>query len=156
MNFYSKRKAMKLSLAIFPLFAFLLFSNLSTAQSEIINVGTFDKVIVSPHIEVVFKEVEKESVSIESIDVPMNKLNVEVKNKVLNVYLDGARIISSSKKDFLNGYECKKSIYKGTTVKAIVTYKKLRSIDLRGEQDFVFENSIVCLLYTSPSPRDRG
>lgn len=139
---FKNRMKTKLGLTIFPLIVCLFFANLITAQTKIIDVETFDKIIISPHIEVIFQEGEKESVSIESIEVPMEKLNVEVKNETLNVYLDGAKIISPNKKDYINGYKRTSSIYKETVVKAIVTYKKLSSIDLRGEQKFVFENNI--------------
>lgn len=132
----------QLSATILPLIAFLLCANLTHAQSEFIEVASFDRIIVCPHIEVVFQEGEQESVRIESIKVPMNKLNVEVKNNTLQVYLDGAKITSPNKKDYINGYKRRTSIYKETVVKAVITYKNLSSIDLRGEQKFVFENNI--------------
>jgi len=142
MNFRLKSIAKKTSLAIFPFIAFLLLSNYSTAQSKVIDVKTFDKVIVSPHIEVIFKEGEKESVNIESIKVPIEKLNVSVKNNTLNVYLEGAKITADKKKEYINGHKRKTSIYKGTIVRVIITYIKINSLDLRGEERFVFENNI--------------
>lgn len=132
----------KIILAMLPFIALLLFSNQSIAQSKVIDVESFNKIIVSPHIEVVFKEGKKESVSIESISIPMKKLNVEVKNNTLNVYLEGAKITSPNKKDYINGYKRTSSLYKGTIVKAIITYKNINSIDLRGEQKFVFEDKL--------------
>ena len=123
----------KTSLAVFPIIAFLFFSNYSTAQSKVIAVETFDKVIVSPHIEVIFKEGVKESVSVESIIVPIEKLNVIVKNNTLNVYLEGARTTTDQKKESINGNKRKTSIYNGTIVSVIITYKKINSLDLRGE-----------------------
>ena len=143
MNFQMKWITRKTSLAVFPLIVFLLFSNYSTAQSKVIAVETFDKVIVSPHIEVIFKEGVKESVSVESIIVPIEKLNVVVKNNTLNVYLDGARITTETKKEYVNNNKRKTSIYKGTIVSLIITYKKINSLDLRGEERLVFENNIV-------------
>ncbi len=142
MNFQLKSKAKNTILAVFALISFLLFSNQSTAQSEVINVETFDEVVVSPHIEVIFKKGDKESVSIESITVPMTKLNVDVKNNTLNIYLDGAKIVTDTKKENVNGYKKKTSIYKGTIVRAIITYKEIKSLDLRGEERFVFESYI--------------
>lgn len=129
-------------LAILPIIALLLFSNISNAQSKVFEVENFDEIIISPHIEVVFREGNKESVTIESSTVPMEKLNVLVKNNTLSVYLDGAKITSDKRKEKINGNIQKKSIYKGTVVRAIITYKKLKSIDLRGEEKFVFENNI--------------
>lgn len=142
MNFRLKRIAKRTGLAIFPIITFLLCSNYSTAQSKVIDVETFDKVIVSPHIEVVFKEGDKESVLVESITVPNEKLNVIVKNNTLNIYLDGAKITADKKKEKINGNKRKTPIYIGTVVKAIITYKKINSLDLRGKERFVFESSI--------------
>jgi len=139
-NSQLKTKVKKTSLTVFSIIAFLLCSIYSTAQSKVIDVETFDKVIVSPHIEIVFKEGTKESVSIESITVPIEKLNVTVKNNTLNVYLDGAKITADKKKENINGNKHKTPIYKGTVVKAIIFYKKINSLDLRGEEKFVFES----------------
>ncbi len=127
---------------IFPIITLLLFTNYLTAQSKQIDVDSFNEVVVSPHIEVVFKEGNKESVSIESITVPSEKLNVVVKNNTLNVFLEGAKITTDQKKEKGNGYNYKTSIYNGTIVKAIITYKKITSLDLRGEEKFVFESKL--------------
>ena len=141
-NFQLKGIIKKTSLAVLPIIVFLLFSNYSTAQTKVIDVETFDKILVSPHIEVVFRAGDKESVSIESIIVPIEKINVVVKNNTLSVYLDEAKIVSGNKKEYRNGNTYKTSIYKGTIAKAVITYKKLNSLDLRGEERFVFENTI--------------
>lgn len=134
--------AIKTSLAVFATVAFLLFSNYTIAQSKVIDVETFDKIIISPHIQVVFKKGEKESVSIESITEPIEKLNVIVKNNTLNLYLDGAKITADKEKEIINGYKRKIPIYKGTVVKAVITYKNINALDLRGEEKFVFESNL--------------
>ncbi len=61
--------------------ALLLGVNLTMAQSKTYDVKSFDEVIISPHIEVVFEKAETQSVVIENIDVGYDKLNVEVKGK---------------------------------------------------------------------------
>lgn len=137
-----KRLSKRTGLAILPIIALLLFSNFSIAQSKIIDVDAFEKIVVSPHIEVTFVEGSKESVSIESMTVPMEKLNVVVKNNTLNVYLDGAKITANKRKGKHNEYTKNTSIYNGTVVKAIITYKAISALDLRGEEKFVFKNNI--------------
>ena len=141
--FQLKRISIKTSLTVFSIIAFLHFSTQLTAQSKIIDVETFNKVVVSPHIEVVFKAGAEESVSIESIIVPFEKLNVSVKNNTLSIYLDGAKIVTDNKEEYVNGNKRKTSIYKGTIVRAIITYKEISSLDLRGEERFVFENNVT-------------
>jgi len=77
------------------------------------------------------------------IGAQMEKLNVEVENKKLHLYLDGAKITSPNIKDQVKGTSYQSSLYDGTIVKAVVTYdRRLKTIDLRGEQKFVFESTI--------------
>lgn len=141
-NFRLKWTTVRTAFTVLPLIAFLLFSNITTAQSIVTEVDSFDKVVVSPHIEVIFKEGNQESVSVESITVPIEKFNVEVKNNVLNVYLEGAKITAETKEENINGSKQKKPIYKGTIVRAVITYKKVNSFNLRGEEKFVFDSKL--------------
>ena len=118
------------------LFALLAIQT-SFAQTRTVDVDTFDKVIVSPHVQVVFQQGDSENVAIESSAVSEDKINIEVNGKTLRIYLDGARDVTKSEKTNENGYEQRKSIYNGTVVKATVTYKKLEELSLRGEEKIV-------------------
>jgi hypothetical protein len=142
MKFQSRSKVYKTGLVVFTVVCFLLFSNQSIAQSKVMDVETFDKIVVSPHIEVIFRKGKKESVSVMSITVPIEKLNIDVKKNTLNLFLDGTKIIANTKKEYVNGYKTKTSIYKGTVARVIITYKNLNSLDLRGEERFEFESYI--------------
>jgi len=142
MNFRLNGIVKKTSLTVLVFVAFLFSFNRSMAQSDVIDVKTFENIVVSPHIAVVFEEGEQESVRIESITVPIEKLNVVVKNKTLSVFLDDAKITQPTKKEYINGYKRKVSVYSGTVVKAIITYKTLNSIDLRGEERFNFVSNL--------------
>lgn len=142
LNFRLKNMLTKISLSILPILCLLLFSNNANAQTKTIDVESFDKVVVSPHISIVFKEGSKESVTVKSMTEPMEKLNVEVKNNALHIYLEDARIVTGTKKEDRNGYTGTKDLYTGTVVKAIVTYKSLKSLDLRGEENFTFESRL--------------
>ncbi|NJB70232.1 ribosomal protein L31 [Saonia flava] len=110
------------------------------AQTKTFPVDVFNKVVVSPHIQVKFIEGERESVFIETSSVPMDKINVEVQGKTLNLYLDGAKVVTKSERVEDDKWKGKKSIYKGTIVTAIVTYKNLEELSLRGEETFVCES----------------
>ena len=142
MNIIALKKSKKAGQALLFLFAFFLFQNNAFGQVKTFEVNAFDKVVVSPHIEVVFLEGPKESVVIERIDVPVEKLNVKVKNHTLKLYLDGAEIIPKTKKEYVDGQKKKVSVYNGTVVKAVVTYKNLSALDLRGEESFLFESPV--------------
>ncbi len=113
------------------------------SQSETISVESFNKVIVSPHIQVVFKEGTKESVTIELITESRDKLNVEVIGKTLRIYLDDAKVTTKQEKVDYDEWKRKESIYKGTVVVAIVTYKNLEELSLRGDERFSIESALA-------------
>lgn len=127
------------SLRAFLSILFLLSFNSLISQTKTFDVEDFKKVIVSPHIEVTFKQGNKESVIIESILETIGKFNAEVKNKTLELYLDGAKVTTKSEKEADNK---RVPLYKGTVVKVIVIYKDAESFSLRGEERFLFESPI--------------
>ncbi|GAA3514288.1 hypothetical protein GCM10022393_30270 [Aquimarina addita] len=125
-----------LKLAFLIIFLFNVAN--SYAQNKTIIVDDFQKIIISPHIQVTFKQGTKEEVFIEEATIPMDKINIEVHNKTLRIYLDDAK--TKTKTVYKNGSKQKTPIYKGTIVKAIITYKNLNELSLRGEQTFVCES----------------
>jgi len=123
---------------IFSLFGW----NYSTAQSKTFSVDSFDKVIVSPHIQVTFRAGDAEKVTIENTSVSMDKINIEVSGNTLRLYLDGAKVVTKSEKVANDQWQGKRSIYQGTKVSAVVTYTTLESLSLRGEESFVCESPL--------------
>ena len=121
----------------------VLFTVMNGYSQDEISIDHFERVIVSPHIEVVFKKGNKESLQIINAKVPKDKINLEVEKKRLWIYLDGAKIIEDEEDYDLTKWEKKKSsIYSGTVLTAIVTYKTLNEISVRGEETFKCEGSI--------------
>jgi hypothetical protein len=114
-----------------------------SAQSKITPVNHFDKVIVSPHIQVNFVAGDTEEVAIESSTVPEDKIHIEVSGKTLRIYLEGAKELTKNEKTEENGYTRKKSIYNGTVLVARVSYKILKELSLRGEETFVCESPLA-------------
>ena len=113
------------------------------SQLKTVTVDAFDKVIVSPHVQVTFHQGDSENVTIESSTVSEEKINIEVNGKTLRIYLDGAKEVTKSEKNYENGYERKKSIYKGTVLQATVTYKNLEELSLRGEEKFICKSVLT-------------
>ncbi len=105
-----------------------------TAQIKTYKVKGFDKVIVSPHIELNLVEGPEESVKIENAKVSEDKINVEVEGKTLRIYLDGAKLVTKSEKVERGNGKWKKSIYNGTMITATVTYNTLKALSIRGEE----------------------
>lgn len=120
----------------------LLFAVTTSFSQSIIEVESFDKVIVSPHIEVTFIESDAELVEILSCKEPLSKLNVEVIGSTLRIYLEGAKTYTDSKDIKGDNYDYKVPIYNGTVVKAIVNYNNLEELSLRGEEKFVCKSTI--------------
>lgn len=121
--------------------ALLVFTG-SFAQT-VKTVRPFDKIIVSPHIQVTFVEGNEESVSIESTTVDTSKIHIKVENKTLRVYLEGAKDIEKTEKDYRNGYKEKHSIYQGTVVTATINYNTLRELSIRGDEKQLCKGAIT-------------
>jgi len=97
----------------------------------------FDKVIISPHIQVTLVEGNEEMVTVESNTVGNEKLNIEVNVKTLRIYLEDAKEITKEETIEENGIKMKRPIYKGTIVIATIAYKTLNEISVRGEEILV-------------------
>ena len=105
-------------------------------------VAHFEKIIISPYIQVTFVEGDKEQVDIENCTADKSKLHIEVNNKTLWVYLEGAKQIPKNETTYQNGYKEKHSIYNGTVVTATITYKMLKDLSIRGEETQVCKSPL--------------
>ena len=120
-----------------------LSQQIGSAQSMSTKVDPFNKVIVSPHIQVTFQQGDSESVTIESSTVSDDKINIETIGKTLRIYLDGAKEVTKTEKIVENGNEQRKPIYQGTVLIATVTYVNLDELSLRGEEKFVCKSTLT-------------
>lgn len=127
----------------FVLTFFVVNCNISFAQSEIVNVDAFNKVIISPHIEAEFVKGDKESVTIESLNESRDKLNVEVNGGTLRVFLDDAKMATKSKKVDYEGWKQKVPVYKGTIARVVISYKDLDELSLRGEEEYTCKDLLA-------------
>src|SRR5438034_618823 len=87
----------------------VLFAITTSAQKKA--VAHFDKVILSPYIQVTFMQGDEENVMIDTIKVDQSKLHIEVTNKTLHIYLDGAKTIPKNEKNASNEYGETHSLY---------------------------------------------
>ena len=113
-----------------------------TAQEKEIKVDSFDDVIISPHIEATLIAGDREMVIIEDANLPLEKLNVKVEGNTLKIYLDGAKTYTKSKKVKHDDYKGTHQLYKGTMITATITYKHLRSLQVRGDEEIRLESPI--------------
>ncbi len=119
---------------IFTFFAVVFVLNGIQAQEKTFPVTSFDKIIVSPHIEVNLVEGEQEGVVIENAKVSLDKINVEVEGGTLRLYLDGAKMVTKSERISNDKWRGKKPLYNGTMATATITYKTLKNLSIRGEE----------------------
>jgi Putative auto-transporter adhesin, head GIN domain len=66
----------------------------------------------------------------------MDKIHIEVTGKTLRVYLDGEKEIPKNE----NGYDERHSLYNGTVVTAIINYKTLNTLSIRGDETHVCQS----------------
>ena len=111
----------------------------SRAQERTITLtNNFDKIIVSPHIEAIFIHGTKPSIEVQSMTVSVEKLQYEIINNTLQVYLEGAKTVTESEKIENNGWKQKIPIYKNTVAKVKITYTSVDKFSLRGEEKITF------------------
>lgn len=118
----------------------LLIAAAVAAQTK--NTSPFNKVIVSPYIQVTLVQGDEESVTVNELHVDSSKLNIEVNDKTLRIYLDGAKDLPKNEKDYSNGYKETHPLYRNTSVVVTITYKKLEALSLRGEENQLCKSPI--------------
>lgn len=125
---------------ILALTAICLLSAGIQAQHQTIekDLKPFLRIIASPKINLILKKGDTESVQISYQGVSRDKINMEVSNKTLHLFLEGARKLE---KQVSNGHRYH-GIYDGASVTAYVTYKSLEGLEIRGEQELTCNDPI--------------
>ena len=118
---------------ILAILTLILTSQIIFAQKKH-KVQPFNKVIISPHIETTFVQGDEESVTILEHTESEDKINIEVSNNTLRVYLEDAKEITKQETIIKDGIKMKVPIYKGKVLSVLVTYKNMETLSLRGEQ----------------------
>lgn len=101
----------------------------------------FEKIRVSPKINLVLKKGEQESIHIDYANVAPEKINIDVRRGKLLIYLDEARIVDKRVKRYKGGSRV--SMYHDAVITAYVTYRELSQLEIRGESDLSCDSAIV-------------
>lgn len=133
---------MKLKLAIFFTLLVSISNNIKGQETIKLN-QSFNKIIVSPHIEVVFKKGNEASILIDDISVAREKFLYEIEKETLQVYLEGAKTYTKNKKIEHVNYKSKVPLYKKRAVTITITYVDVNTFSLRGEEKITFKNSLI-------------
>lgn len=120
-----------------------LLTTLSSAQTLTEALPGFNKITVSPMINLVLSQGEDEHIRIEYDGIDPEKINYSVRGKRLRIYLDDARYTVKNEETIKDGYSQKVPVYKGAKVTAYVTYKSLKNLQVRGEEKVICEDSLV-------------
>jgi hypothetical protein len=94
----------------------------------------FDRVTVSPHINLVLTHGPDETIRFVAENMDERKINVEVIDGSLRLFLDDARILPPQQTYHENGNRWKKQLYEDASVTAHVTYRELNRLEIRGAQ----------------------
>ena len=130
---------------------FILFILLASAgsvmaqepvQGERQSLRHFTKIVASPRINVVLKKGDEESIRLTYNNISPDKVNVKVTGKRLRIYLDHARIVEDHERVFRHRHMERHSIYRDVSGTAYVTYRELKDIEVRGDQELVCEDKI--------------
>ena len=95
--------------------------SVSSQEKTIKLAKNFDKIIVGPHIEATFVQGTDTKIEVQSITTDMNKLQFEIENNTLQVYLEGAKTVTEHTKTKNKGYKQKIPVYKNTIALVTIT-----------------------------------
>lgn len=109
------------------------------------SVTAFNKVVVSPKINLILEQGEHENVRVVYANIAPEKINIDVSGKTLRLYLEDARVTERTHKGY---YTSREGIYKDATVTAYVTYKALRALEIRGDQELTCTSDITAKKFT--------
>jgi hypothetical protein len=121
----------------FYIIALIFFAFNTTFGQTTTPVSHFDKVIISPHIQVTLVQGNEETVTIEKSTVSKEKIKMEVNNNTLWVYLEGAKELTKNEKVYQDGNKVSQPLYGGTVVTATISYKTLNTLSVRGEETII-------------------
>jgi hypothetical protein len=108
----------------------------------------FSKIIASPHIHLILKKGDKESIRLVHDDQTTGKINILVKGKTLHIYLDDARRVEKTIRYRDGRGNSSRGIYDGVSIAAYVTYQYLEGLEIRGQQQLTCDDPISAEEFT--------
>lgn len=141
---FHKNKDMKTLLALFLILLGAYASAQDQDQDKPVvekKLPRFEKIRLSPKINLVLKKGEQESIHIDYANVAPEKIKIEVRRGKLLIYLDEAKIVDKRVKRYRHGSRV--SMYHDAVITAYVTYTELTQLEMRGESDLSCDSAIV-------------
>jgi hypothetical protein len=110
---------------------FALAVQLTQAQEITQDLKSFSRIIVSPKVNLILEQGDKENIRLTYSNVGADKINIEVHGHTLRVFLDEAKV---TEKTYRSGNNQRRGIYHDVAITAYVTYKALEHLEIRGNQ----------------------
>lgn len=98
------------------------------------DLNKFERIIVSPHINLVLVQGNQEHIKVEYDNVDLRDINVEVSGNTLRVFLENAKIVEKQTRDKDYDYNYSRGIYADARITAYVTFEDLEYLEVRGDQ----------------------
>lgn len=124
------------SSVVFVIICVLTINSLCAQEKEL---PRFTKIVASPRVSVILKKGDTESIRLVTSNVDLGKVNVRVTGNTLRVYLDHARITEGQER---SGHS-RQSIYHNASVTAYITYRELKALEIRGEEELSCGDEII-------------
>jgi hypothetical protein len=126
---------------------FVLGLSVSTSLSQEISkdLKSFNKIIVSPRINLILEQGEQETIRLTHSNVDVDKINIKVQGNTLRIYLDDAKVTEKMYRTASNG---KRGIYHDASLTAYVTYKDLEHLEIRGNQELTCNGPLKAERFT--------
>jgi hypothetical protein len=118
---------------------FLATSWASFSQEIEKTLEPFNRIVVSPKINLVLRHGHKEEVKVVYNNVSEHDINIVVKGNTLKIYLEGSKVTEKLER---MGRHHKKSVYVDAVVTAYVTYHTLQHLEIRGDQELTCLDTI--------------
>lgn len=135
------------TISIALLFSALAFiaTPLAHAQEITKDLKSFNKIIVSPKINLILEQGDQENIRLIYNNVDAGKINIKVQGNTLRVYLDEAKV---TEKTYRSEDNQRVSIYHDASVTAYVTYKELEHLEIRGNQELTCKSPLTAERFT--------
>jgi hypothetical protein len=102
-------------------------------------IGDFNRLVVSPHIDLVLVQGDHPVVRVEYENIDVHEIHVDQSGKTLKLFLEHARIVEKTERSDMH---YSRGIYHDARVTAYVTFSALELLEIRGDQRVTVESPI--------------
>src|SRR5918993_1124677 len=126
---------------------FVVSAGVLCAQEISKPLGSFCKIVVSPRVNLILEKGDHEGIRLVYNNVTPDKINIEVNNRTLRIYLDDAKV--TDRLEVISTHPTqKRSVYHDATITAYVTYRDIEHLEVRGNQEITCNSPILAERFT--------